>query len=245
MPIDPTSNYRELARKYGFAPTPESVARLTQLVARQDADVDEIAKAINKDPALRARLLRVANPHSDSESTYDVETVEEALMRNGIGCALLLAMGTPLGLALTKTFQTMLGKKLANIELHTVPPLEGSHVVGTIGFSGKAAGRVFLRMSSDSARQIAAGILGLAVEELTSTSEINDVIGEVLNIMTGNFKSNLCDAGLDCRLTPPEVKRTDDLSTPTVPGGGVERMAFQSESICLFVDVTVNPWSDD
>ena len=40
-------------------------------------------------------------------------------------------------------------------------------------------------------------------------NEIRDVAGELLNIMTGNFKSNLCDAGLDCKLQPPEVTLTD------------------------------------
>ena len=47
------SSYQELARRYGFAPKLESASRLTQLVARQDSDVDEIVKVIDKDPALR------------------------------------------------------------------------------------------------------------------------------------------------------------------------------------------------
>ena len=105
-----------MARRYGFAPKLESASRLTQLVARQDSDLDEIAKVIDKDPALRARLLRVANPDAENEAEYAVETVEDALMRNGIGCVLVLAMGTPLALALIKTFQTMLSLKLENID---------------------------------------------------------------------------------------------------------------------------------
>ena len=239
------ANYKDLARRYGFAATPESVSRLTQLVARQDSDLDEIARAIDKDPALRARLLRVANPDADNEAEYTVETAEQALMRNGLGCALLLAMGTPLALALTKTFQTMLSLKLENVDPHVIEPLNCMHLLGMIGFSGKALGRVYLRMSEDSARHVAAGILGLDATELTEQGEVTDAIGELLNIMTGNFKSNLCDAGLDCRLQTPEVKRTDDLCTPTVPGGGLERMAFRAPKIVLFVDVTVNPWNDD
>ena len=52
------TSYQDLARRYGFAPKLESASRLTQLVARQDSDVDEIVKVINKDPALRDLLLR-------------------------------------------------------------------------------------------------------------------------------------------------------------------------------------------
>jgi hypothetical protein len=63
--------------------------------------------------------------------------------------------------------------------------------------------------------------------------------------VTGNFKSNLCDAGLDCRLQTPQVTKARDFCVETIPGGGLERMAFQAPDIVLFVDVTINPWSDE
>lgn len=239
-----SANYQELAKRYGLAPLPESVSKLTQLIARQDAEMDQIVALISKDPGLKARILRVANPRAEHESEYTIETVEDALMRNGIGCVLLIAMGTPLAQALVKAFQTMLSLKLDTINVHEAPELYGEHILGTIGFSGKALGRVYLRMSLDSGKKIAGTILGLDASELNDFLEVKDVIGEVLNIMTGNFKSNLCDAGLDCRLETPDVKLTADLETPTIRGGGLERMAFRSGEIVLFVDVTVNPWND-
>jgi CheY-specific phosphatase CheX len=237
------NQYKEIARRYGIAAMPESVSRLTQLVARQDSCVDEIVRVIEKDPALSARLLRVANPRATDESEYTVGTVDEALMRNGIGCALLLAMGTPLSLALTKTFQTMLSLTLETVDAHQLDALVGQHMLGSIGFAGKVVGHVYLRLSSTSAKAIAAGILGLAPEELGS-DEIRDAAGELLNIMTGNFKSNLCDAGLDCKLQPPRVGMTEDFSTPIEPGGGLERLAFRAGQIEIFVDVTANPFFD-
>jgi chemotaxis protein CheX len=239
------SNYQDLARRYGFAPKLESASRLTQLVARQDSDVDEIVKVIEKDPALRTRLLRAANPDAENEAEYSIETVEEALMRNGVGCAMVLAMGTPLALALIKTFQTMLSKNLESIDRQQAQPLDGEHLLGAISFSGKVNGKVFLRMDIEAARNIAATILGLGAEEMQDLNEVRDVIGELLNIMTGNFKSNLCDAGLECRLQPPDVKVTTDTQTPVERGSGLERMAFRTDKIQIFVDVTANPWCDD
>ena len=114
----------------------------------------------------------------------------------------------------------------------------------SIGFQGKVSGHVFLRMSGASAKAIAAGILGLTPAELDDPDEVRDAAGELLNIMTGNFKSNLCDAGLDCKLQPPKVGMTDDLSTPVEPGGGLERLAFHSGPIEIFVEVTANPWTE-
>ena len=213
-------------------------------MSRQDADLDEIAKVIDKDPVLRKRLLRVANPDAENEIEYTVETVEDALMRNGMGCVLVLAMGTPLALALTKTFQTMLSLKLEMIDPSEAEPLQGEHLLGTIHFSGKVVGQVYLRISLAAARVIAAGILGLNPDELTDPNDITDAAGELLNIMTGNFKSNLCDAGLDCKLQPPKVGLTDDSTTPLEPGGGLERLAFRAGPIQIFIDVTANPWDD-
>jgi CheY-specific phosphatase CheX len=239
------ASYQELSRRYGFAPKPESASRLTQLVSRQDADLDEIAKVIDKDPSLRARLLRVANPDAENEAEYAIETVEDALMRNGMGCVLVLAMSTPLSQALVKTFQTMLSLKLESIDPREATPLAGEHLLCTISFSGKVVGNVFLRMSIDTGRGIAAGILGLPPEELQDINEVRDVAGELLNIMTGNFKSNLCDAGLECKLSPPDVRSTSDFSVSASRGSSIEHMAFRSGGIQLFVDVTANPWSDD
>jgi CheY-specific phosphatase CheX len=244
MPASPDINqFKEIALRYGIAATPESVVRLTQLVARQDCCVDEIVRVIEQEPGLSARLLRVANPCAADESEYTVGTAYEALMRNGIGCALLLAMGTPLALALIKTFQTMLLLRLESVDAHHLDKLEGEHMRCSIGFSGKVTGHVYLRMSSASAKAMAAGILGLDAAELDN-DEIRDAAGELLNIMTGNFKSNLCDAGLDCKLRPPKVGITDDIFTPVEPGGGLERLAFRAGKIQIFVEVTANPWSD-
>jgi CheY-specific phosphatase CheX len=237
-------NYQELARKYGFKPVPESVVRLTALIARQDAVLDEVAKVISQDKLLIARLLRAANPRAESEEDYVATTAEEALMRMGVGCALLLAMSTPLTLALAATFDTMLGLKLESRDTRKAARLAGEHLCCKIGFSGKAKGAVYLRLDPGSAQHIASIVLGIPPNESVTTQDVNDAVGELLNIATGNFKSNLCDAGLDCRLTPPSVKRTTDLDVETVPGGGVEHMAFQATKVLLFVDVTVNPWQE-
>jgi chemotaxis protein CheX len=244
MPPAETNQFAELARRYGLPPVPDGVARLTQLVARQDSCTDEIVRVIEKDPALSARLLRVANPKAGNESEYIVDSVEQALMRNGIGCALLLAMGTPLSFALVKTFQTMLSLKLESVDPWRLESISGSHMRASIGFSGRVTGHVYLRLASPSAKAVAAGILGIQPDELRDSAEIRDAIGELLNIMTGNFKSNLCDAGLNCNLQPPKVGLSDDCDTPVEPGGGLERLAFRAGKIEILVEVTANPWNE-
>lgn len=243
MPED--STYLELAERYGLEPVPESVARLTKLVAQQDADIDEIAKLIEQDKALTQRLLRAANPRALSDEEMDIDNVQDALMRTGVGCVLLLAMGAPLTVALVKAFQTMIGMKLESVHPNSVNRFPGDHILGTIGFSGRAEGEVFLSLSLEGSKTIASVILGIPPAEVDPVTDVNDAVGEMLNIVTGNLKSNLCDAGLDCRLRPPRVNQVRGFKPQTVPGGGLERMAFRGPQLTMFVDVTVNPFADD
>lgn len=236
-------SFQELSRLYNLPPIPESVFHLTQMVSSQDADLQAISQLIAKDAGLKTRLLRLANPGAASPAEYTLQTVEDVLLRNGIGSALLLAMSTPLALALSKAFQTMLTLKLETLDPAHTTPAHGEHLMGTIGFAGKAVGSVCLLLNVPSAVLIASKILKLDIKTLTESPEVNDAIGELLNIITGNFKSNLCDAGLDCKLMPPVVARSQDGCPQPVAGGLRERMAFRSGSILIFVDVTVDPWN--
>lgn len=239
----PEEKYEEVARRYGLEPLPESVARLTKLVASQDADIDEIAKVISQDKNLSTRLLRAANRGAANEREYDITSVDEALMRNGMGCVLLLAMGDPIMRGVAKTFQTMLGLKVEMVNPNLIKPFTGEHVMGYVEFSGKASGVVRIRLSQDGARLLAAALLGMEPKELTNNSEIDDGVGEVVNIVVGNFKSNLCDAGLDCKLSSPRITRTHDSELRAVRGGGAERLAFRAPNCEMLVDVSANPWA--
>jgi len=233
----------EIARRYGLEALPESVRRLTQLVTRQDADLEELAKIISQDKALVARVLRAANPRAESERDYAVTSVEAALQRTGIGAALLLAMADPLSRAMQKTFVTMLGIQLKVLPITVASPWTGEHVLGEVHFDGKATGTACLHLEPPSAQALAALMLGQSPTDLLDPGEVNDVIGELTNMVVGNFKSNLCDAGLACKLSLPRIRRTAEFSLRAVRGGLSERLAFRAPPIEIFVDLCVNPWS--
>ena len=232
-----------MAKRYGLEAVPESVRRLGQLLSRQDASTEEIAKIISTDKAFTARLLRAANPKAESEADYVATTVEEALQRNGMGSVLLVAMHDPLMIAVHKTFLTMLGAEL-KCSLGSDLPFEGEHVLCEMAFVGKATGAAVLRLTPPTAQQIAARVLGMPPADVTDMATIDDVIGELSNMVVGNFKSNLCDAGLNCKLSPPAIARTSDFKLRTTSGSLAERIGFHSDDLNLLVDLNVNPWGE-
>ena len=156
---------------------------------------------------------------------------------------ILLALLDPLTRAVVKAFE-MFQTPIALARLDTLTPLAEEHVMGMVEFSGKAAGVVHIRLAPAAAQHLAAAILGLNAESLTDPAEINDVIGELVNIVAGNLKSNLCDSGIPCKLTAPQVTRTDDFLKLTVPGGVSDRLGFANGDLQAFVDVSVNPWNE-
>ena len=79
----------ELVKKYDLEPTPMSVAKLGELVSKRDRSIDEIINVISSDIALKSRLLRAANP---SDGHLKIDSVQEAVLRTGVGCVLVLAM---------------------------------------------------------------------------------------------------------------------------------------------------------
>jgi|DewCreStandDraft_2_1066082.scaffolds.fasta_scaffold00002_64 CheY-specific phosphatase CheX len=236
------TNFHGSARGRDLESLPESVARLTQLVARRDADLEEIAAVVAGDAELSRRLLEIANPRATGAGLFVVETIEEALLRAGLGCALLLTMSHPLTSAIVRTFRSMAGIQLVRTPPEDLTPLRGRHLRGTIGFHGRMEGTIELRMSLRAARRVAATVLGIPPKDLETPDLLTDTVGELLNIVSGDFKSSLCNAGLRCRLSPPQVEETDGCHYPKKSDACFECMAFRGPALKLFVGIVVTQW---
>ena len=232
---DPGKNYGLLI--------PENVIRLANLVCHQDVDLEEIAKVIGEDEELISRLLRMANAKlylGDDEVT----SVVGALVRNGIGCVFLLTMGDLVKRALLKTFQTMLGIKLEAVNPAKAKFPAGVHVLSEVEFSGKAMGKIYLHLDQRSTAMIVSRLLGLGSAVPATREQIADAICELTSIVGGNFLSNLADAGLSSRLSPPRISHTAQFRVNAVWGGLSERLAFHSSEISALLDISINPWNE-
>ncbi len=239
------ANPEDIAKQFGLESIPESVKRLNQLLSKCDAmDTDDFAKLVNKDPDLAQRLLRAANPRAESEDDYGITTVEDAVQRCGMSAALLLAMSDPLIKAVQKSFSTMLNIELKSVLPKTLDPFQFVHVIGQVSFSGKATGLVQYRLPVEFIPVLGERLLGLSADDMKDEATANDVIGELCNMTVGNFKSNLCDAGLTCKLSPPLISRTEDFKLNVVEGGTSQRYGFHAKEARLYADLSVNPFSE-
>ncbi len=142
------------------------------------------------------------------------------------------------GDAIASVFQTMLSLPLQVVA--GSPPVQfPEHVSGSVGFGGeKVIGAVYIHFGADFARQICAGMLGLAPEEI-SDAEVNDVVGEMCNMVAGGLKSTLCDAGATCAVSTPAIIRGHSFVIETVPDVRQERLVYDCQGNRLVVEVHI------
>ena len=123
-------------------------------------------------------------------------------------------------------FDTMLGLQATATN---ATPLPAELISGAIGIAGdRINGTVYVHLPDLLAHEVTRAMLqcppGLNVEE----REVNDVVGELGNMVGGSLKSLLCDADIFCAISTPSVIR-GAFAVEAPPGVRAEMFHF----ICL------------
>jgi chemotaxis protein CheX len=105
--------------------------------------------------------------------------------------------------AVEDVLATMLSMKAEPLSSNSSVNFDGERIVGSVGFAGKVVGAIYIHVSAEFARLMTAALLSLKLEEVPEEDSVNDVIGEMSNMIGGSLKSHLCDAGFACALSIP------------------------------------------
>jgi chemotaxis protein CheX len=106
-----------------------------------------------------------------------------------------------LGLSAQEVFSLMLGCRLdpAPAPLSS----QGLDITSMVGLAGSMRGLMTLRCASQSAARMALNMLG--IESASAGPEVLDAVGEVCNMVAGNFKNKITGMGDGCKLSVPTV----------------------------------------
>jgi chemotaxis protein CheX len=139
---------------------------------------------------------------------------------------------------LVDVFETMLSIKSVGVPGDSVP-LFDERVTGCVAFAGEHInGAVYLHLGAPFAARMAAAMLGLAPADL-SDAEVNDVVGEVTNMLTGGLKSWLCDSGAECAVSTPAIIRGSAFVIEPVPQVAREWLVFDCDASRIVVEIHV------
>lgn len=121
----------------------------------------------------------------------------------GHGCWLPI-----LQLATQEVFELMLAAPLEIAE--KAPSEQFLEVTSMVGLAGRLRGILSVRCSQRSATHMAARMLGTDPE--TAGPEMWDAVGEICNMVAGNFKNKISGLGDGCMLSVPTVISGADYS---------------------------------
>lgn len=139
---------------------------------------------------------------------------------------------------LLDVFDTMLSMKAAAAPSAAAPQFD-ERVTGSVAFAGDHInGAVYLHLGTAFAAQVAGAMLGLPAEEL-GEAEVNDVVGEVTNMLTGGLKSWLCDSGAECAVSTPAIIRGASFVIEPVPNVEREWLVFDCNQNRIAVEIHV------
>jgi chemotaxis protein CheX len=140
---------------------------------------------------------------------------------------------------LVDVFSTMLSMH-AELRPDMVSPNFESRVTGSVGFAGENVnGAIYLHLPAPFANVVAAAMLGLKPEEISDDNEVNDVVGEATNMVTGGLKSWLCDAGAECAMSTPAIIRGKSFAIEPMPDVARESLVFAVDKNFIVVEIHI------
>jgi chemotaxis protein CheX len=139
-----------------------------------------------------------------------------------------------LEIAAREVFELMLGCQLtpagADVELSAT-------VTSMVGLAGHLCGVLSIRCSEESATTMASRMLG--VEPGKVGAELADALGEVANMVAGNFKNKITGLGDGCMLSVPSVimGHDYDVHSPADSETIEIRLLFENKPILICLSI--------
>jgi CheY-specific phosphatase CheX len=127
----------------------------------------------------------------------------------------------------------MLGVDLSGGGNWTATGYEEHPLQGSIQIAGAWQGAVVLSCSPEYARSMAAGMFGAEPDSL-SAADVNDALGELVNVIGGNLKQLL---PAPCHLSLPAVREVEQPSPAPSAEGLVANVGFVCEKDAFHVAV--------
>jgi len=115
---------------------------------------------------------------------------------------------TPLlEMATREVFELMLGCQLTTNSTAEQPTPE---VTAMVGLAGMLCGVLSVRCNGKAAALMTSKMLGVDLDKVGP--EVSDALGEVCNMVAGNFKNKIAGLAEGCMLSPPTVVTGSDYS---------------------------------
>ena len=143
--------------------------------------------------------------------------------------------GPLLELAAREVFQLMLGCDL------TLPATEvtlSPGVTSMVGMAGQLCGVLSVCCDEKAAKLMTSKMLGVELDKVGV--EMSDALGEICNMVAGNFKNKISGLGDGCMLSPPTVVTGSDYSMCSLADSPALEAKLLFEAMPVVISLQIN-----
>jgi len=123
-----------------------------------------------------------------------------------------------------------------------LPPagLEETHldVTAMVGLAGQLCGVLSVRCSQKAAAVMTCKMLGVALDKVGA--EVADALGEVCNMVAGNFKNKIAGLAEGCMLSPPTVITGSDYTLRSLADSPALEIRLLFEDMPIVISLQVH-----
>jgi len=141
--------------------------------------------------------------------------------------------------SIVETFDTMVSMEIEIFDSEPPDTSGVSRMMAAVNFAGNVIGLINIQVTSELARQMLANMQEIEPEEVEDDDEIKDMLAEIANIVGGNLKSALNDAGHTCVISTPALTYGADFSIKTLSMERFERFAFSCQQEFIIAGVGI------
>jgi chemotaxis protein CheX len=153
----------------------------------------------------------------------------------------LAAKGSPedwiplLEVAAREVFELMLGCQLTR----PASPEETSlDVTAMVGLAGQLCGVLSVRCAGKAAVLMTSKMLGVALDKVGP--EVADALGEVCNMVAGNFKNKIAGLAESCMLSPPTIITGTDYTMRSLADSSALEVRLLFEGLLIVISLQVH-----
>ncbi|HZW95189.1 MAG TPA: chemotaxis protein CheX [Candidatus Eremiobacteraceae bacterium] len=140
-----------------------------------------------------------------------------------------------LELATREVFQLMLASDLTAPTAEITLPHE---VTSMVGLAGQLCGVLSVRCDEKSAALMTSKMLGVEIDKVGA--DMSDALGEICNMVAGNFKNKITGLGDGCMLSPPTVITGSDYTTYSVADKPALEVRLMFEAMPIVISLEIH-----
>jgi chemotaxis protein CheX len=140
-----------------------------------------------------------------------------------------------LELATREVFQLMLATELT---VPATPVKPHQEVTSMVGLAGQLCGVLSVRCEEKAAILMTCKMLGVEADKVGP--EMSDALGEICNMVAGNFKNKITGLGDGCMLSPPTVITGSDYVTYSIADKPALEASLMFESMPVVVALEIH-----